>query len=269
MDWPAWLRLGLALALGYGAWCATFYFLQDRMIYPIAGLPGSRAPVPPGVVVLSRSIPGGEVSAWFYPPPNPPAPAVIFFHGNGETIAKQGETAAGYARLGVGLLLVEYRGYGGSAGRPSQRSIVEDAVWFYDQLCGRPEVDREQIVLHGRSLGGGFAVQLAAQRPAAGLVLESTFTSIAQLARRFGVPAGLLRTPLRTEEALPTLDLPVLIIHGSRDAIVPVSHGRALRDLARRPTYLELPRGHNDLPGPELAEEYWSAIETFLNEVGR
>jgi len=212
---------------------------------------------------------GGQVVAWLAPAPgltsDNPAPVAIFFHGNAEIIDHQHTVVEGYQRLGCAILLPEYRGYGRSDGKPSEEAIVGDAVRFCDELIKRPDVDSGRIVIHGRSLGGGPAAQLAARFPCKALILESTFSSAAAMAHKYGAPACLARNPFRTDRVLNTFDLPTLIFHGTRDDIIPVAHGRRLRDLARNGTYIEYDCKHNDFPGRDNEEAYWNEIAHFLS----
>jgi len=194
-----------------------------------------------------------------------PGPAVIFLHGNGEVVEQWPRPLEGYRELGVSLLIPEYRGYGGSAGSPRESSIVADALHFRDRLAALPELDETRIVYHGRSLGGGVAGALAAERPPKALVLMSTFTSLDEMAGRYLVPEALARVLLndhyRTLDVVRERRFPTLVIHGDRDGVVPYAQGQALAEAAgaRLITYRA---GHNDCP-PD-----WSAtfreLRTFL-----
>ncbi|NOY89903.1 MAG: alpha/beta hydrolase [Deltaproteobacteria bacterium] len=198
-----------------------------------------------------------------------PAPAVIFLHGNGEVVEQWVEPLEGYRRLGVSVLIPEYRGYGGSAGHPSEDAIVADAVAFRDRLAALPEVDAERIVYHGRSLGGGVAGALAARRPPAALVLMSTFSSLDEMASRYLVPRfvakALLGDHYRTLDVVRERRFPTLVIHGDRDGVVPYAQGQALAEAAdaRLVTYRA---GHNDCPPdwPVLFLE----LQRFLRQAG-
>lgn len=139
---------------------------------------------------------------------------------------------------------------------------MEDAGRFYDWLAARPEVDTGRIVLHGRSLGGAVAAQVAATKPCAALVMESTFTSVASMAWTIGAPPFLVRHPFRTDRVLPTLGTPVLLMHGKEDTIVPPSHSRRLKELCPGAMLVELAGGHNDFPRDRGG--YWAAIDGFL-----
>ncbi|PCC73726.1 hypothetical protein SAMN02745121_06844 [Nannocystis exedens] len=260
--------LFLAGGLAYTASCA----LQERLIFPRQYANQHALARPPvGVTSLwSRAPDGPQVEAWFIPArgasADSPGPAVMFFHGNGELIDHQLTLAASYVARGVSVLLPEYRGYGRSEGTPSQAAIVGDMVRFYDELAARPEVDPARVVFHGRSLGGGVASALAAARAPAALILESTFTSLAALARSQGLPEGLCRHPFRTDRVLPTLQRPLLILHGSEDEVIPVAHGRSLHASVPGSTYVELPGRHNDFPRDRAA--YDAALVAFLRAAG-
>jgi fermentation-respiration switch protein FrsA (DUF1100 family) len=225
------------------------------------------------VVVVGRDIePRGKVVAWFFPAasagPTNPAPVVIWFHGNAEVISQCGDVVREYRARGCSVLLPEYRGYGGCAGEPSQKAIVEDAVFFYDEIAKRPDVDKARIVIHGRSLGGAVAAQLAAQRKPAALILESSFTSLAVMAHKYLMPEFTVKHPFRTDRVLAELDVPVLIFHGARDEVVPVEQGRKLHKIARRSVYVEYDCGHNDFPGVDNQANYEMEISNFLLQVG-
>jgi fermentation-respiration switch protein FrsA (DUF1100 family) len=215
--------------------------------------------------IISRD---GEVEAWFLAADGALAgetrPLVIFAHGNGELIEDWPDVLEPYRRMGVHLLLPEYRGYGRSAGEPSEKVIVEDYVRFHDLARSRPDVDEHKIVLHGRSLGGGVVCALARQRRPAALVLESTFTSIPNVARRWFVPAGLIEDRFDSAGAIASLDAPILIFHGTRDRVIPYEHGVELARIAKRARLVTSQCDHNDLPRRE--EGYWSEIRRFLEE---
>jgi len=269
-----WFRAVVYVALAYVAWCAALYFYQDKLVFPadMAPEPLAAAYLPTeGTSLLQVDIEtGGSVEAWFVPAPDADAekPAVVFCHGNAEIIDYQDTVIRGYHRLGCSVLLPEYRGYGRSAGKPSEKGIVADAVRFYDQLIERDDVDASRIVFHGRSLGGGVAAQLAARRKPAALILQSTFTSVAIIANDYFTPTFLARHPFRTDRVVSEIDVPVLIFHGTRDRIIPVDHGRKLRQLAPGAVYVEYDCGHNDFPGRGNHDAYWGEIAAFLSRAG-
>lgn len=262
----SWRLIRLA-ALLYIVWITVLYVLQDYLVFPGLLMRRTGESAPRGVDVLTVDIGGGaRVLAWLQRgegcTAETPGPVVLFFHGNGEIIADNYYWMQIYNRMGISTLMVEYRGYGGAAGKPSERGLVADAVAFYDLAVARPEVDATRVVAHGRSLGGGIAAQLAARRPCAALILESTFTSLASMTWRYGAPPALVKHKFRTDEVLREYDGAVLVIHGDRDRIVPYSNGRALHRLAPGSTHLEIPGGHNDFPDDDFA--YWQGVAEFL-----
>lgn len=252
-----------------GLWWAALYLLQDRMVFPRMHL-GSPAPTLPTrdtVVLTTQTDAGDRVEAWFVPgrgvTEQSPGPLVVYFHGNAELIDFQHGVVDMYRRLGMSVLLPEYRGYGRSGGSPSQAGIRRDVLDFLEQITERLDVDRQRIVYHGRSLGGGVACDVASQRKPMAMILESTFTSVAAMARQFGAPGALVRHPFRNDQALAQMTIPLLIMHGSQDDIIPVSHGRTLRELAPHAEYAEFDCRHNDFPGEER-DRYRQMIEQFL-----
>jgi len=275
----------LALTV-YLIWCTTLYFSQDRLIFPAAFNSASRAgsPRPPGGVerVTLAMADGVQGAAWFAigdgRAPEAPGPAVVFFHGNHETVEGATLLISEYTRRGVSVLVPEYRGFGGVAGQPSERAIVADSVAWVEWLDAQEGIDPARIVLHGRSLGGGVAAQVAAQiaaqlaarqgaEPApAALITESTFTSVASFAAGYGVPPFLVRHPFRTDRVLPGFAFPILIMHGEQDSIIPVAHARRLGELQPRATVVIMGGDHNDFPRDFRA--YVGTIMDFLERSG-
>lgn len=246
--------------------------LSRAMLFPRFACVPARNPGA-GVVGLERlwiDNELGRVEAWLLPGDGVsearPGPAAIFAHGNAELIEYWPEMLEPYRRMGVSLLLPEYRGYGRSAGRPTEEGIVADFVRFHDMLVARPEVDESRLVYHGRSLGGGAVAQLAARRPPAALVLQSTFTSVADVARRWLVPRALLVDRFETLPVVASLDAPLLVVHGSRDSLIPPDHGRRLVESAPNGRLVLYDADHNDCP-PRW-EPFWDEIRAFLGEAG-
>jgi fermentation-respiration switch protein FrsA (DUF1100 family) len=267
------LTIFAVLAGLYVLYLGALFLLQDRLVFPRQLVSGGDRPLPRGAELLANEAgPGRHTEAFLLRAPDAPgnAPAVIFFHGNAERAEDQDFFVEGYHRLGWSVLLAEYPGYGSSAGRPSQAAIREDALAFLRALRGRADVDGRRIVLHGRSIGGGVASDLAAELARkgeplpAGLVLQSTPASVASMAIRYGAPAFLVRSPYRTDEALTALDLPVLLLHGRYDRLVPVADARRLAGLARRSRLFEYDSGHNDLPAGSDLDLFWAEIAGFL-----
>lgn len=180
-----------------------------------------------------------------------PLRVVLYFHGNASSVLGQIDLQNLLVSEGWDFVAIHYRGYPGSTGLPSEVGTREDALaaWRYvtEVLGAAPN----RVALHGRSLGGGVAVQLAASVQPAALVMESTFTSIADLANEQYklIPVGrFLDHPFLSREFAPKVSCPVLVAHGTHDSIIDVKHGKALARLFRTDDYIELPHiDHNDV----------------------
>jgi hypothetical protein len=173
-------------------------------------------------------------------------------------------------RLGFDIVLVDYRGYGLSEGTPGETGLYVDGLAIYDATIRRG-FGPERLVLFGRSLGAAVAVEVALNRPAAGLVLETPFRSVRAMARSMYpfVPSFLIRTRLDNERKISQIRMPKLILHGDRDNLVPISHGRTLFELALPPKrFFVIPgASHNDTHVVG-GRGYFEAWEQFLSETG-
>ena len=205
---------------------------------------------------------------WYIPPPEAsakkPAGAVIFAHGNAELIDYWPTLLQPYRDMNLAVLLVEYRGYGRSAGSPTQQGIVADFVQGYDWLAAREQIDADRIVGHGRSLGAGVVCALSRERPLAALVLQSGFASAGAMAWRAAHPGFLMRDPYDNLAALRAFDGPVLIMHGRHDRIVPPRHADRLHAASPNSRLVYFNSGHNDFP--ITSTKYWDAVGAFLRQ---
>lgn len=220
----------------------------------------------PGLERLTLPVPRGNVEAWFLPgdgaSADAPAPMVVFAHGNGELIDDWPVDLGAYRRRGFSVLLPEYRGYGRSGGRPSQPAIVDDFARFLELAVARPDVDEHRVLFHGRSIGGGVVCALAETRAPAGLVLWSTFSSMVELVRRFGVPAFMVSDRFENLRVTRALQIPTLIVHGRHDQLIPVSHAQKLADAHGKTRLLLCDADHNDCPTPEA--DFWGVLDEWL-----
>jgi pimeloyl-ACP methyl ester carboxylesterase len=189
----------------------------------------------------------GAVEAFFFPA-GPSAPAVILTHGNAELIDDQRERAQWYHAHGFTVLVPEYRGYGRSQGSPSEDAVVRDVVAFYDRLRTQAAVDPARIYFHGRSLGGAVVAAAAAKRRPRAMILESTFASVRQLARDRRIPSFLVADSFDSEAALKGTAIPVLLVHGRNDDIVPFRHALELASVIPHQTVVLLDCAHNNCP---------------------
>jgi fermentation-respiration switch protein FrsA (DUF1100 family) len=208
---------------------------------------------------------GGRSEAWLLPGARrsgEAGPLVVYAHGNGELIDHWVGEFETPRRSGLSVLLVEYPGYGRSSGRPSQASVESAMTAAYDWAVRQPGIDPRRVVGFGRSLGGGAACALARERPVAALVLESTFTSVSDLARGLGFPAFLVRNPFDNLSVVSRFAKPVLLLHGARDTSIAPTHAEALHRAAPGSELHLLACGHNDCRRP------WGLVEGFLRAHG-
>lgn len=254
----------------YVAYAGLVYAIQGSIIFPkhLANSAASSGPAPRPFETWWRELEGeaGKVEAWFAAAPSAtpenPRPAVIYFHGNGELIEHSTHIAAMYLEREISVLLVEYRGYGRSGGKPSEASIREDGVAFAERLRARPEVDALAIIYHGRSLGGGAACAVARNLPPRAMILESTFESVRAMSRRYLLPGFVCRHPFRNDVVLGEFEGPVLLMHGSHDSLIPPHHSKRLHAIAPDSTLELMSGGHNDFPRDIRA--YEEAIDALL-----
>jgi len=206
----------------------------------------------------------GDVEWWLFKGHGTTAsqkgPAVLMAHGNRELIDYYRNRAEGYQHMGYTVLMGEYRGYGRSAGKPSRNRIAGDFQRYYDKLISLPTVDAKRIVFHGRSLGGAVLSELSLHRPPRAVIVESTFTSIKDMAH--GAPNVLLSDRYDTLSALMAFQGPILIIHGTEDDVVPVEHALRMKEQIPAAELILYNSGHSD--GPPDWEAYWQDIAYFL-----
>lgn len=178
-------------------------------------------------------------------------PMILWCHGNAGNVINRLDNLVRLVRSGLSVFIFDYRGYGRSHGSPSEEGLYQDAIGAYDYLTRIRMIRPDRIVIFGRSLGAAVAGELAAQKPVAGLVLESSFPSIEAVAKYHygGLPVHwLLGAEFRLIERLPQLSLPKLFIHGSQDDIIPLELGKRIFDAALPPKSLYVIPGadHNN-----------------------
>lgn len=252
-------------------WTALFFY-QRRMIFPSQMANAWQVPF----VEVEAQVPGleqhwieteaGKTEFWFRPAEGAsaesPAGLVVFTHGNAELIDGQTWVFQRFHRLGYHVAACEYRGYGRSSGSPSQAGITADHARMIEKLLERPDVDGKRLVLFGRSVGTGVACSIAEVQPPRALILLSPFRSIHAMAAGYFAPGLLVRDPFDSERTLAGYDGPTLILHGTRDRVIPIEHGEALLAAARDAQLVRLECGHNDVPTD--SDGFWEPIESFL-----
>lgn len=199
---------------------------------------------------------GETLHGWWVRAAHPPASGhILLFHGNAGNIGDRVEHAGLLARAGFDVLLFDYRGYGLSTGAPDEEGTYRDGRAAQQAMLARPDCDPRRVVYLGESLGGAVAVKVALAAPPRALILQSTFTSLRGAARWHYplIPRFLVPDAYPTISRVGSIRAPVLVIHGDRDAIVPVAHGRALFDAAPQPKRLCVfdGLGHNDIISAE------------------
>ncbi len=246
---------------------------EERFIF----FPSSKFEVTPTALGLRHDeltlvTPDGErLHAWFLPSSVEPSThryTVLVCHGNAGNISHRlDRTLLMHANVGTDVLLFDYRGFGNSSGRPDESGTYEDARAAYRYLVDERGVDESRLVLFGESLGAAVALQLATEVDAAGLVLEASFTSIRDMARVAYpfIPNGWVKTRYENIEKIPTVKMPVLVLHGTEDRTVPFAQGQSLFEAANEPKRFLAIDGasHSDtfLVG---GDAYWQTWKDFL-----
>jgi pimeloyl-ACP methyl ester carboxylesterase len=267
LDVVAWIVIGAAVVLGVPG---AMYLLQDSLLFVPQPYVGAAPAAPAGRPVEElefEAADGVRLRGWLVHRTAPAgrAPLVVYYGGNAEEVSWQ---ATEPWPVDWSLALVNYRGYGASEGKPSERDLYADAMLVLDVLARRPDVDPERVVLAGRSLGAGVATHVAAHRPVAGVVLISPYDSMVEVGRRHypWLPVRLLlKHPFDAQSAAPSIRAPLLAIAGSRDSIIPAAHSRRLFDAWGGPKrWVELAGAdHNDV---STWPAFWPAIDAFLRE---
>ncbi|MCR9141115.1 MAG: alpha/beta hydrolase [bacterium] len=282
------LSLLAAIGLSYAALNAYVYSIQDQLTYhPIRR--HAYAPADYGLSVQEHRVPtptGERLHAWYLPaaeesPDESSSFVLLYSHGNAGNLSHNLRSLRQLHQLGISVFIYDYRGYGESTGIPDEAGLYADAHAALDYLRNTLKIPAERVLYFGRSLGGAMAVDLAARRPARALILESTFTSAVDVGAEvyWFLPVSLLaRNRFESLERLRTHalkdvngeDLPVLIIHGRQDRLVPFAHAERLHAAARtkRKTLLEIQGGHNDA-FLVSKKRYEAAFADFLKDLKR
>jgi fermentation-respiration switch protein FrsA (DUF1100 family) len=216
--------------------------------------------------VVFKATDGTKLIAW-YLPARGPKPTLLYFTGNSGNVANRAGKIRTIAADGYGVFMLNYRRYGGSGGRPTEARIAADAVSAYDYLRGLG-VTPHDIIAYGESLGTAVATRLSLQRHIEALVLEAPFTSIVDVGRLMwkGFPLGLIMADqYRTIDRIGQVKVPLFIVHGARDAIIPLGQARHVFHAANEPKSLTVvpQAGHNDL----FDRGAWETVRDFLDSL--
>ena len=261
-----WRSIGAVLFF-YAGFVLLIYFAQRRMQY----FPDSSEVAPPSGDDLKAleeldltTADQVRLKGWYWP--GKLQDNILMFHGNAGHRGHRLDWARGFHELGFGVFLLDYRGYGGSEGSPTEQGLYLDAEAALEWLLQKTG----RVIYLGESLGSGPAIELALRHRPAGIVLHAPLTSaveVGQLAYPFLPVSLLLKDRYENDKKINRIHCPVLIIHGERDSVIPFRLGRKLFDLASTPKdWLAVPEAnHNDLAviGGKL---YWRAIQSFLEK---
>lgn len=265
------MALILGLPAAYLVILLLLWALQERITFPAprAALPDPQQMLGYGERIELVMHDGTRLVGWYLPAgePSAPSPALLWFYGNGETIAAIWPIIRDFRPPGAALLVVDYPGYGASGGRTTEAGIYEAGALAYQALASRPGVDRQRIYVYGRSLGSAVATRTAADHPAAGLILESPFTSARDMAARSYriFPLFLVRLQLDALATIRRVRCPVLVFHGTADRLVPMEMGRRVAAAAPGPAEFVMIEGagHNetyDVGGRAYRDKLWSFV---------
>jgi fermentation-respiration switch protein FrsA (DUF1100 family) len=247
------LKVFLALSIAYALLVTVVYLMQGRMLY-LAGMPGRELEMTPADAgmeyqdVSFEAADGVALHGWFIP--GATERVVLFFHGNAGNISHRLDSIRQFHDLGLSVFIIDYRGYGQSAGRTTEPGIYRDADAAWRYLTETRGLRGSDIVVFGRSLGGSVASRLAAANRPLALIVESSFTSVPDVAQELypWLPVRWLsRLRHATRDHIKSVECPVLVIHSRDDEIIPFHHGQSIFEAARVPrSLLELRGSHND-----------------------
>ena len=260
------------LTVPYIVFISWLYIAQRQMVFvpertatspAEAGLPGM-------TTITVRTQDGLTLTGWYEPPSKPHFPTVLFFHGNGGSNRYNVKTARGFASDGYGILMAEYRGYGGNPGHPTETGLYKDANAYMHFLLDDRLVPARAVVIAGQSLGTGVAVKMASEYPASGaLILLSPYTTLPAVAAGMYpyVPVDFfMRDRFDSLSLISAMHMPLLILHGEKDKVVPFALGKALYDAAPQPKELAAypDAGHFDLYNYGAFERMIAFIEAHV-----
>jgi len=279
---PIWVRLAISAAALWATIVITMVIFEESMIffpdrYPSGNWDVEAVARGSGTSVedcFFEAADGTRLHGWWCRPEvggrgveeSTAEMVLLWFHGNAGNLAQRSDLMIELASIPVQVLIVDYRGYGRSAGRPSEKGLYRDAraAWRFLLASG---VEADRIVILGKSLGGAVAVDLAAEVTPAGLIVESSFTSVPEMAIRHYpfVPRWFVRTKMDSRSKIGGVDCPIMVIHSPDDEIVPFDHGRQLYQAASgdRRFYEVSGAYHNEL-WLVAGADYLRAIREFL-----
>jgi abhydrolase domain-containing protein 17 len=247
--------------IAYLTLAAYAYFFSDRQIFIPQYAANKPLPHPP----INLTTRDQEIITAIHLTHPQAKYTILYSHGNGETIGDAYPDLLAFQKLGFNLFAYDYRGYGLSQGKPSVPKAYQDIEAAYDYLIHTLKIPADRIIIYGRSVGSGPSVYLASRQPSAGLILESAFTSTFRVILPFKI---LPFDKFPNQERLPQVKVPILIIHGTQDQVIPFSHGQTLYQTANAPkTFLPIDGAdHNDV-NIIGGDRYYNSIRQFADRL--
>jgi uncharacterized protein len=259
------------LAIIYLGLLALLYVFQRNLMYfPDVGRPDAAAAAAEASLhaVTYHSADNIDLGSLFRPPPSPEAPVLVHFHGNAGNIGDRVGRIAPFAQAGMGILLAEYRGFGGNAGTPTEEGLYIDARAAIEYLRQEGVVP-ERMIFYGESLGSGVAVQMATEYACSALVLEAPYSSVADVAQgrywMFPVKA-LVKDRFDSTVKIGKVRCPVFIMHGTADQVIPIKFSERLYALAPSPKEMKVYPGLGHVGFDEMRG--FDAVLDFLRRNG-
>lgn len=270
VPWTGLFALLISLVGAYVAFGVVLFIFQHRLVY----FPETKMVGNPHDIQLSyeaiyfKTSDDVELFGWYVPASNPRG-TILFCHGNAGNISDRLDYLGIFQRLGLSTFIFDYRGFGLSAGRPSEAGTYLDSEAAWDFLVNRKGISPKRLILYGESLGGAVAARLAAKEPAGALILASAFTTLPDLASRlyplFPVRA-LSRFSYDTLASVRRVACPILVIHSPEDEVVPFSQGRELYNAASSPKDLLTIKGDHNNGFILSGEIYTQGIDRFISK---
>ncbi len=256
--------------------CLLLRFGQTRLIFH----PSAQVSETPAVAGLAYEnvelpMPVGQIHGWWIPSATISSSVLLYLHGNGSNLGDLIDRAWHWHQIDLSLLLIDYRGYGHSQGNfPREASVYEDAEAAWRYLTRVRRIAPAQIIIYGQSLGGAVAIDLASKHPdAAAVIVESSFTSMRAMVMRWWLNYLLPVDWLLTEQfdslsKIRSLKVPILLIHGTADRLIPASMSQTLYAAAPEPKQLVLiPNANHDTVAQYGGKRYWQSVQEFLHRL--
>ncbi len=267
-------RILLLLAGGYLALAGIMFLSQHRLLY-LPDMPGRELTATPADVGLDyedvhiTTADGVELHGWWLP--GDTRTTLLFFHGNAGNISHRLHSLEQFHGLGLSVLIIDYRGYGRSEGRPGEQGTYDDALAAWRHVIEQRGIPAHEVILFGRSLGAAIAAWLGTQTAPGAVILEGAFTSIPDLGQElypFLPVRWLSRFDYATREYVAGITAPVLIVHATRDEITGFHHAEALYEAATGTRQLLALDGTHNNAHVRDEHRYLTGISAFLRDAG-